>query len=284
MPAKLIITADDYGMCAPVNQAIEECLAAGTLRATCVMTNMPLWREAGTLRARFPDASIGLHWTLTQGAPVLAPERVPALVDARGTLLPFGELRRRMLRRSVPLEQVRDELTAQYRRFREVAGQPDFWNTHEGIHVFPALFQLCVELGRTLGIRAMRSHRRLAIFEGVTPLAFYLRHPAYLLKSRIVQRWSAWAERHGTRMPDGNVVILGSAEDKASVEQVVRRVDWSRVHSAAEYTIHPATRNEPELFGAMTESRVREYLAFRDPTLKDRLQQLRIQPVGFEVL
>src|SRR5262245_21309223 len=41
MHRKLIITADDYGMCEPVNQAIEECLAVGTVRATCVMTNMP---------------------------------------------------------------------------------------------------------------------------------------------------------------------------------------------------------------------------------------------------
>ena len=41
MSQRLIITADDYGLCEQVNQAIEECLSAGTVRATCVMANMP---------------------------------------------------------------------------------------------------------------------------------------------------------------------------------------------------------------------------------------------------
>jgi len=38
---KLIVTADDYGMCPSVNRAIEECLRARTVRVTCVMANMP---------------------------------------------------------------------------------------------------------------------------------------------------------------------------------------------------------------------------------------------------
>jgi predicted glycoside hydrolase/deacetylase ChbG (UPF0249 family) len=39
---RVIVTADDYGMCDSVNQAIEACLHAGTVRATCVMINMPV--------------------------------------------------------------------------------------------------------------------------------------------------------------------------------------------------------------------------------------------------
>jgi hypothetical protein len=282
-PAQLIITADDYGMCASVNRAIEACLAAGTLRATCVMANMPLWQKAAGLRERFPAASIGLHWTLTQGRPTLAPERIPALVNQAGSFLPLAELRRRLLRRAVPLDQVRAELEAQYQRLLAVAGQPDFWNSHEGAHVFPGLFQLCVELALALGIRAMRSHRRLAVFEGSSPLGFYMRRPAYLLKSALVRRWSAWAERRGARMPQGSIVILGSGE-RPALEQIAGRIDWPRITRAAEYTIHPATQVEPLLFGMMTESRVREYHAFRDPALRGRLRALGLETAGFEVL
>ena len=41
---KLIFTADDYGMCETVNQAINECMAAGVVRAACAMANMPAFR------------------------------------------------------------------------------------------------------------------------------------------------------------------------------------------------------------------------------------------------
>ena len=59
MNRRLIITADDYGMCETVNQAIEECLAVGTVRATCVMTNMPAYSTAESLRKKFPQSSLG---------------------------------------------------------------------------------------------------------------------------------------------------------------------------------------------------------------------------------
>lgn len=37
---KLIITADDYGMCESVNRAVEACAAAGAVLSTNVMSNM----------------------------------------------------------------------------------------------------------------------------------------------------------------------------------------------------------------------------------------------------
>lgn len=40
MSHKLIITADDYGMCQSVNRAIDECIKAKVVLSTNVMTNM----------------------------------------------------------------------------------------------------------------------------------------------------------------------------------------------------------------------------------------------------
>lgn len=47
---QLIITADDYGMSRAVNDAIEAGMAAGLITTTNVMTNMPLYKEAKTLK------------------------------------------------------------------------------------------------------------------------------------------------------------------------------------------------------------------------------------------
>lgn len=62
---QLIITADDYGMSRAVNDAIEAGMAAGLITTTNVMTNMPLYKEAKTLKDKFPNVSVGVHWTLS---------------------------------------------------------------------------------------------------------------------------------------------------------------------------------------------------------------------------
>ena len=83
MTRRLIITADDYGMCGSVNDAIEECLGAGTVRATCAMVNMPLFNATASLRHKFPGCSVGIHWTLTQGKPDSDVSPTPHSVPSR---------------------------------------------------------------------------------------------------------------------------------------------------------------------------------------------------------
>lgn len=284
MPHQLIITSDDYGMCDSVNEGIDACLAAGAMRATCVMTTMPARDAAATLRRRFPHVSVGLHWTLTQGRPALDPARVPSLVDGAGNFLDFPALRRRLLRRAVRPEELRAELRAQHERFVALAGRPDFWNTHQNIHVTPGLFQLCVGLGRELGIPAMRSSRRVTVPAAGSALAYSLRHPAYSLKGLLIDRWSAATERGGTLMPAGAVHLPGFPGGKADIELAAATARWPRAGRPVEVIVHPATRVEPELFGTLTTTRLAEYRVFSDPGLRDRLLQLGFETVAFEVL
>lgn len=280
---QLIITADDYGMCPAVNRAIEECLAAGALRATCVMANMPDYAEAALLRRMFPQTSIGIHWTLTLGEPAAQPEQVPDLLAPDGRFWPAPELRRRWLARQIAPAQIETELQAQYSRFVAVAGQPDFWNTHQNVHVLPGLFGLVVGVARRLGIPAMRSHRRITAPRHGSTLRYYLTHPLYWLKGQMIAHWVADAARQGMRMPAGVVSAPGFGPGKAAVEQIVARISWP-YHAPAELVIHPATQVMPELFGGLTESRLREYEVFRDPALAQRLAAVGVQTVGFEAL
>jgi predicted glycoside hydrolase/deacetylase ChbG (UPF0249 family) len=281
---KLITTADDYGLCASVNQAIEECLDAGALRATCVMANMPAATAATALRARFQQASIGLHWTLTTGRPLAPPAQVASLVGPDGNFWPFLELRRRILARQIVVAHVLAELSAQFERFRELCGQPDFWNTHQNIHIAPGLFDQIVELGRHLGIALMRSHRRITVPLRGGAALYNLRHPAYWLKGLLIGRWSTRAAARGMRMPDGIVHAPGFGAGKSQVEAIAPRMARRAGARAAELVIHPATQVEPELFGNLTETRLREYAVFRDPGLRQRLAAAGIETVGFEVL
>lgn len=284
MTRKLIITADDYGMCEAVNAAIEECLAAGALRATCVMTNMPLYPAAVSLRHRFPSASVGIHWNLTQGHPVLPVTQVASVVDAHGQFFSIEEFRRRWLLRRVRLSDVLAELQAQYDRFCAVAGAPDFWNTHQNVHLLPGLFQACAALGRKLGIRAMRCHRRFTVPLHTTPLRYCMRRPTYWLKGKILAWWSRRERARGTLMPDGRIYTPGCTVPVTAVETIAERLPWSSVRSAVEVVVHPSTAIQKELFGDMTESRLAEYTVLKDPSFAERLQHYGIESVNFAAL
>jgi Uncharacterized protein conserved in bacteria, COG3394 len=280
---QLIITADDYGMCPEVNRAIEECLAAGALRATCVMTNMSAYTDLIRLRHDFPQVSIGIHWTLTLGMPAAPPSHVADLVAPNGQFWSAPEFRRRWLTRHISPDHIRLELQTQYERFVALAGQPAFWNTHQNVHVLPGLFELIVDLARQLGIAAMRSHRRITAPRRGSALQYYLRNPLYWLKGQVIAHWATTAARKGMRMPAGVVSTPGYGPGKAAIEQIVLRVPWPK-NAPAELVIHPATGVVTDLFGSLTESRVREYEVFRDPELVRRLRAIGVHPVGFEVL
>ena len=79
---KVIITADDYGMCDIVDKAIDAGIENGIITSTNVLLNMDSLENAKTLRKRYPNVSVGIHWNVTTGKPVCDPEQVPSLVDA----------------------------------------------------------------------------------------------------------------------------------------------------------------------------------------------------------
>lgn len=281
---RLIVTADDYGLCPPVNQAIEECLEAGALRATCAMMNMPDSSVVDAFRRRFPGASLGIHWTLSLGAPVLPARQIPSLVGPDGAFLPFPELRRRFLTGRYDPAQLRAELTAQYGRFRELAGEPDFWNTHQNVHVAPRVFELFVALAGELGIGKMRSHRRITVPRRGSAARYHVRHPIYWLKGQLIARWTGRAERRGMALPDGIVYLPGYGAGRTAIEEVAARLPWGRLPRGAEWVIHPSVAADHPLLGRLTESRLREYELFRDPGLKERLAGRGVALAGFEIL
>ena len=139
---KLIITADDYGMSPGVNQAIEEGIGCGLITSTNVMANMDYAQDAATLKQKFPNVSVGIHWTLSAGRPVSKPEEIPSLVNENGEFHSYQEFRKRYRSELIKEEEIITELKNQYEKFCEICGEPDYWNTHQNIHVDFKLFRL----------------------------------------------------------------------------------------------------------------------------------------------
>ena len=284
MKHQLIITADDYGMCKGVNDAIEACMSHGVVTATCVMANMPAFGSAVRLRQKFPDSSLGIHWTVTQGRSVLPRDHVPTLIGRNGEFHAPSDFRRLWLLGKIAKSELQSELIAQYERCCQAIGHPDFWNTHQNFHVYPRVFDVCVETALKLGITSMRSHRRVTLPLHDSPAQYYVRHPLYWLKGFGIAWWARKAEMRGAIMPDGLFYMPDAAPMLSSLEVSVQRVSWQKIDKALEFVIHPATEVDTRLFRRNAERRVQEYKAFSDPHVRTRLNQLGVELVGFEAL
>lgn len=156
-PRLLIITADDFGLSAGVNEGIQLAHAAGGLTATTVLANGLTAEEAGELYARWPGLDVGLHVNLTLGRPVADPATVRSLVDAAGQLLSGRELMRRALRGNVRPDEVRREVEAQISRLRSLGVRLSHWDAHQQAAFWPGLVGPVAAATWDAGLRCART-------------------------------------------------------------------------------------------------------------------------------
>jgi len=148
MTKYLIMNSDDFGITDGVNRGIIEAHHNGILSSTCTMSNMPS-AEAGIQLAQStaPKLGVGLHLTLSFGAPVSAPDRVPSLVFGDGQ---FAQDYQQLMEK-LPIytdEDLETEMQAQFDHFVELAGRvPTHIDSHHrAAYVHPASFEVMCRL------------------------------------------------------------------------------------------------------------------------------------------
>lgn len=267
---RMIITADDYGMSQAVNRGIDAGIRAGLITSTDVMTNMPFYAEVKRLRDE--AVSLGIHWVLTCGKPVLPAASVPTLVNADGFFYPLAEFRARYKRKRISEVDIRRELTAQAECFRECAGKPDYWNTHENVEMGFGIYQLFVDVAAGLGYSRMRSQQRVYVpaKDGAVAhsMGWKLIEP---IKAKLLDNWQEGVRRRGMSSPDGRIRCLND-KDYHDLQYVFTNIRWNGKQTT-EFVIHPATHCDSEYFGGMVDNRMIEYRLFTDEHTKALLAQ-----------
>jgi chitin disaccharide deacetylase len=157
---RVILTADDFGVASEVNEAVERAHRHGVLRAASLMVGAPAADDAIERARRLTNLAVGLHVVLVHGRPVLAAERVPDLVDARGEfLVDLVRAGFRFFLRPGVRAQLAAEIRAQFERFTQSGLALDHVDAQSHMHVHPTVFRLILEIGREYGLRAVRIPR-----------------------------------------------------------------------------------------------------------------------------
>jgi len=154
---QLIVTADDFGLAEPVNEAVEQAHRRGILTAASLMVAAPAAADAIARARRMPDLGVGLHLVLMDGAPVLPPADIPALVGRDGILSerPARTGAAIFFSRRVR-RQVEAEIRAQFEAFRRTGLPLDHVNTHHHYHLHPTVFDIILDIAADYGAPAIR--------------------------------------------------------------------------------------------------------------------------------
>jgi chitin disaccharide deacetylase len=165
MTRKIIINADDFGLCKGVNQGIVKAHTEGVLTSATLMTNMPCAREAVVLAKSLPSLGVGIHLNLTDGLPLAKDNCVGPLCNTGGEFAfnPYQLSWRSALSAKIR-EAIKAELQAQIQWTLDQGIKPTHLDSHKHIHCFPVLFKIVCELADRFGIPAIRWPREKQVF------------------------------------------------------------------------------------------------------------------------
>jgi hopanoid biosynthesis associated protein HpnK len=222
----LIVNADDLGIHPGVNDGVVHAHLAGIVTGASIVTNGAAFDHARRALRRAPELDLGVHLTLVGEAPVSPPERVRNLAPDGPLPRSYGVLFRRLLLGRIPVEELNVEIEAQIARARDAGLALSHIDSHQHVHLHPAVFPLVACLARRFGIRAVRAARRVVS----------VRQPRAAILAPFARRASRQARKAGLVSSD---TFLGMAEtgslDAKRLLRIIRRIP----RGTSELVCHP---------------------------------------------
>lgn len=261
---RLVVTADDFGSSAEVNEAVGRAHRDGILTAASLMVGGVAAAEA-VATARRQGLAVGLHLTLVDGRPVLAPERVPDLVDAHGRFRSApAVLGVRLAASRRVRDQVRAECAAQVEAFVATGLAIDHLDAHHHLHVHPFVLEVVLALARRHRIPAVR----VPLEPGRPPLS----------QALAVAAMAPWAARARSRLRRAGIatndVLFGLHASGGMTETVWLGIIGRVPPGLTEVYCHPAATRGNEGGAA-------ELAALLSPAVRAAIERAGIRCVAF---
>lgn len=165
MTRLLIVNADDYGLTTGVSRAILRAHREGIVTSTSALALGPAFAATAGWLADAPDLGVGAHLAIVgEDPPLLSAKEIPSLVDGQGRLrLSWRQLLPRAAAGRIDIADVEREMQAQLESVTAAvgAGRLTHVDTHQHLHLWPAIGKVVVRLAQRAGIPAVRVTRSL---------------------------------------------------------------------------------------------------------------------------
>jgi hopanoid biosynthesis associated protein HpnK len=254
---RLIVNADDFGRSHSINAAVIRAHREGILTSASLMVNEIAFDEAVKLAKENPNLGVGLHLTLLHGHSVLAPEKIPGLVNSRGEFSksPIGVGMKYFFKRNLH-QQLRAEIHAQFEKFYATNLPLDHVNGHLHFHLHPTIFKILMDDSEKLGIRHFRFTRDcLARSRKISSGFFFYKisHAAIfeILSSRARKTLDA-------KKICSAQITFGLLQDSRVDEDYILKLLSELPPGDSELYSHPSLDEFKHEFGALISPRVKE--------------------------
>ncbi len=235
----LIVNADDFGLTTGVCRAIVRAHRDGIVTSTSALAVAPAFAECAPWLADVPELGVGIHLAVVgEDPPLLSATEIPTLVDQRGRLpLSWRQLLPRVAAHRIDIADIEREFTAQGELVRSAvgAGRITHLDTHQHVHLWPAIGSILLRLAPRWDVHGLRVTRSLG----------------RSLRGRVVNRLAARLERRATaaglRVP-GAFAGFDEAGDVSAARLVAVIAQLGATAAAAvELGLHPGEHGDHDL-------------------------------------
>ncbi len=163
MKTRLIVNADDFGLCEPISRGIVHAWRHGIVTATSVVT-VGAYFDQGIDLLKDTTLDAGIHLTWIGGEKPLT-GAIRGLVDRDGRFnQKYRDIVAAVLAGRFDRDALRVELTAQVARLLDAGFKPSHLDAHQHLHLLPGIQDMIIDIALEFEIPCIRQpkSRRLA--------------------------------------------------------------------------------------------------------------------------
>lgn len=228
MTRRLIVNADDLGLHPGINAGILDAHQNGIVTSASLSANGAALEDALAAARAAPGLAVGVHLTLVGERPVAPAAELPTLAPEGRLPGYFTALFGRLLLGRIRLAEIERELAAQVARVVDAGVAVSHLDSHQHVHLHPALLPVVARLARRFGIGAVRAAREVRALSGVRPA----------LLAAFASRASRRLRGDGLRTPDACVGLAHSGRlDGARLAAVLATLP----EGTSELVCHPGS-------------------------------------------
>lgn len=279
LQTRLIVNADDLGICPRVNDGIFLAHRRGIVTAASLMAVGRAFGHAVARCHQTPTLDIGVHLTLVAGTP-LCGDDVPSLIDTAGRFPEgIGAFLARFVTGHVRLSEIRREWTAQIERILDHGLRVTHLDSHQHLHVLPGLCDIAIELADRYDIAFIRQpFEPIHMDRPVTPHAVSRMIGVFTL--RAFHGWADFFQK--TQHHRKPLCFIGFQDggrlDSKRLTRILARLVPAGIY---ELMCHPGKKPDSRQIRRWGYHHEAELSALMDPAIRSRIAESDIALCGF---